>query len=42
VGKLFELKLPNSKIVAYAGKTSPFTGWKYLVFDSWRDLFKMK
>jgi hypothetical protein len=35
----WEKKFPNAKIISFSEVTTPFVGWKYLVFESWIDLF---
>lgn len=35
--KLWEGKFPNAKVIGYDQLTYPSVGWKYLVFESWRD-----
>lgn len=34
-------KFPNAKVIGYDQLTHPSVGWRYLVFQAWRDLFNL-
>jgi hypothetical protein len=38
----WQAKFPNAKVIGFDQLTYPSLGWKYLVFQSWRDLRTIK